>query len=128
MNKKVIDFVNRLKNLSLVKTKRIMFIYSDLILEYTDCLYREGLIQSYEVFSLQDKKYIRIIIRLENGICLTSKIKLVSSLTKKKYISSKIIASTSIKGKELFLSTSKGVFSFSECKKQRVGGLVVFVC
>ena len=128
MNKKVIDFVNRLKNSSLLKAKEIVLCYSELILEYTDCLYREGFVQSYELFDVQDKKYIRIILRLESGVCLTSKIKVVSSLTKKKYISSKGISISSIKGKEVFLSTSKGVMSLSECKKHNIGGLVVFVC
>lgn len=127
MNQKVINFVNQLKNSSLINRKTIVFSYSDLILEYIDCLYREGFIQSYEII---DDKKIKVLIRIENGQALTSNIKLVSSPTKKRVLTLNSIDKMNIKRTEVFLSTSKGIFSLSECKRNNLksGGLVVFTC
>lgn len=127
MNQKVINFVNQLKNSSLINRKTIVFSYSDLILEYIDCLYREGFIQSYEII---DDKRIKVLIRIENGQALTSNIKLVSSPTKKRVLTLNSIDKMNIKRTEVFLSTSKGIFSLSECKRNNLksGGLVVFTC
>lgn len=129
MNQKVINFVNKLKNASLVNHKIVTFPYSDLILEYTDCLYREGFIQSYQVtFEDEKQKKIKVITRSYNGKTLTSNLKLVSTLTKKRYITSETICLLNLKKVELFLSTSDGILSLNECKKQKVGGIVVFAC
>lgn len=128
MNQKVINFVNKLKNNSLVNRKAVTFSYSELILKYVDCLYREGFIQSYDVTIIDNQKKINILIRIENGRSLTSNLKIVSSLTKKRYLTANNIYKMNIKKSELFLSTSSGIFSLSECKKKNIGGLVVFAC
>lgn len=128
MNQKVINFVNQLKNSSLVNHKELSFNYSQLILEYVDCLYREGFIQSYELKESQGVKEIRVLTRTENGYTLTSGIKIVSSLTKKRFLTAKDIQELNLKKKELFLSTSDGIYSLSECKRKKVGGLAIFAC
>jgi ribosomal protein S8 len=127
MNQKVINFVNKLKNSSLINRKVVTFSYSELIVEYVDCLYREGFIQSYEIL---DNKIIKVLIRIENGRALTSNIRLISSPTKKRFLTLNAIDKMNIKKSELFLSTSNGIYSLSECKRNNInnGGLVVFTC
>ncbi len=128
MNQKVVNFINKLKNDSLINHKIVTFPYSKLILEYVNCLYREGFIQSYEVITENDEQNIKIFTRNENGKTLTSDLKLVSSLTKKRFLKSKSICKLNLKKTEFFLSTSNGILSLSECKRKNVGGLVIFAC
>lgn len=127
MNKKVIIFINILKNASLAKKKEVVVPYNPLVLEYISCLYREGFILSYEI--LLDGNNIKVFTRSEfNNKILTSNLALVSTLTKKRYLSSSLIKQIRLKHKELILCTDIGVLSLRECQKQNIGGLVVFSC
>lgn len=127
MNKKIITFINILKNASLVGKKEAFVPYSPLILDYVSCLYREGFVLSYEI--LLDESKIKVYTRSEfNNKILTSNLTLVSTLTKKRYLSSSLIKQIRFKHKELILCTDIGVLSLRECQKQNVGGLVVFSC
>lgn len=128
MNQKVIKFVNQLKNCSLIGRKEFFITFSDLVLRYTRCLYKEGFIQSYKVIDLNQQKKIKILIKINDGFALTSNIKLISTLTKKRYLTFKDISNINMRNKELFFSTSSGIYSLTECKKKRLGGLAVFVC
>jgi ribosomal protein S8 len=126
MNKQIITFINTLKNISISSKKEVLVPYNSLILNYTDCLYQEGFLQSYEILS--DLNKIKIYTRSVNGKVLTSNIKFVSTLTKKRYLSSSLIKQIKVKNKEYILSTNIGILSLSECQRQNVGGLVVFSC
>lgn len=126
MNKQIITFINTLKNISISSKKEVLVSCNSLILNYTDCLYQEGFLQSYEI--LPDLNKIKIYTRSVNGKVLTSNIKFVSTLTKKRYLSSSLIKQIKVKNKEYILSTNIGVLSLSECQRQNVGGLVVFSC
>lgn len=128
MNIKVINFVNKLKNSSLVNRKIVIFLYSQLIHDYVNCLYREGFIQSYQVVEFDNIKKINVFTKIVNGKVLTSDIVAVSSVTKQRYLTANEVHGLNIKKGEFFLSTSEGIYSLSECKKMNIGGVVAFAC
>lgn len=129
MNYKVIYFVNKLKSASMLNQGSVLIPYSDLVLDLTDCLYREGFIQSYEInFKNEEEKKIKIFTRTYNGKTLTSTLKLVSTPTKKKCLTYQDMCSFDLKKTELILTTTLGVFSLSECKRKQIGGIIVLSC
>jgi len=59
---------------------------------------------------------------------LLEKLKIVSSPTKKKIIQLKDVARLSESNNILFFSTSLGLKTLLECKKDKTGGVVLFTC
>jgi ribosomal protein S8 len=126
MNKKVIIFINILKNASLANKTEAFVPYNTLILDYVDCLYREGLLQSYEI--LFDSKKIKIFTRSDGNKILTSNLEFVSTLTKKRYLSCSSMKQVRPTHKEFIVCTDEGVFSLTECQEKNIGGLIAFSC
>jgi ribosomal protein S8 len=81
-----------------------------------------------KILNLFDLKKIRIFTRSESSKILTSNLEFISTLTKKRYLSSSSIKQIRPKHKEIIVCTDIGVLSLTECQKQNVGGLIVFSC
>ena len=128
MNNQIIKFLSLLKNSSLSKKESISVNYNNLILKCVEALYKEGLILSYSLIAGTDEKstVIKIKLRNVNDIVLTSKLKIVSKPTNIKYLQYHQLCRIVLKGKTGFFSTSKGILTLDECKKNRLGGIFSF--
>jgi ribosomal protein S8 len=126
MNNKIIKFLNILKNASLAKKDVVILTSNHLLLNCTEALYKEGLILSYSTF--KDNDEIKLLIKLRNvdDTVLTNKLKAVSKPTHIRYLPYHQLCRLSLKEKTGFFSTSKGILTLDECKKNRVGGVFSF--
>jgi ribosomal protein S8 len=126
MNSTIIKFLVSLKNASWTSANKLVLNYDNFSLTILQVLYSSGLIQSYTILC---KNKVTIFLRKSFNKTLTQNLKLVSTPTQKISLDYKKIAlirknTNSI----LFFSTDRGLLTVSECKKQKVGGVLLFTC
>jgi len=126
MNSTIIKFLVSLKNASWTSANKLVLNYDNFSLTILQVLYSSGLIQSYTILC---KNKVTIFLRKSFNKTLTQNLKLVSTPTQKVSLDYKKIAlirknTNSI----LFFSTDRGLLTVSECKKQKVGGVLLFTC
>lgn len=124
MNNKIIKFISTLKNSSMSNKSFVIVEKSSLVLNCVECLYKEGLILSYSVMNGENKILIKL--RSVNSYVLTNKLNLVSKPSRFVYLKYSDLCRISSKNKTGVLSTSKGILTLSECKKNKIGGLFIF--
>jgi ribosomal protein S8 len=135
MNKKLINFLISIKNASLNKKSAVIIPYDKQFIKLLAPLYKTGLILSFKVLHLSltktndnKKIHIKVILRIFHNLALTDKIKILSTPTKRKYLSYNDIVQINSKGNLFFFSTSKGIISQNECLKFKIGGILLFSC
>lgn len=126
MNSTIIKFLVSLKNASRTSANKLVLNYDNFSLTILQVLYSSGLIQSYTILC---KNKVTVFLRKSFNKTLTQNLKLVSTPTQKISLDYKKIAlirknTNSI----LFFSTDRGLLTVSECKKQKVGGVLLFTC
>lgn len=123
MNKFIIDFLLRLKNASFFKKEYISIKYSKYSLELVVSLYNQGFLHSYH---LSNNK-IFITLRYFFNKPILKNLKIVSTPSKLRYINLKSLSKVSTKKLSFFISTNKGILTAQECKKQKIGGIILFI-
>lgn len=126
MNSTIIKFLVSLKNASYTSADKLVLTYDSFSLSILKVLYSSGLIQGYTIIY---KNEVVVFLRKSFNKTLTQNIKLVSTPTYKISFDYKKIAlirknTNSI----LFFSTDRGLLTASECKKFKLGGVLLFVC
>ena len=122
MNKTTTEFLISLKNASLFRKEYLILKYSKNILDILHGLYDEGFVQSYKIV---DGK-IFILLRYFFNKPVLKNIKLISTQSKMRNFSLKLLSKLSKKKTVIFFSTSKGIMTLSKCKKLNLGGLALF--
>lgn len=127
MNKQIIGALSLILNGSMNKYSHVNIPYSSTTFRYTKALYLEGLILSFGVLQDFNKKkaYIRIALRNHKGVILTSALKIISKPTAHRYLTYKEICRLTLHKTVCFFSTDKGLFTLAECKKYKIGGILV---
>ena len=120
----LIKALNKLKNASLIN-KEVVYLNFDLkYFEVLCVLYREGFIQGYKI----DKKNYQTIVYLrffQNNSVL-GRLRFLSVPSRERFISYKDLCLINNKKTFVLLSTSKGLRTIYECKKQKLGGKLLF--
>ena len=120
----LIKALNKLKNASLIN-KEVVYLNFDLkYFEVLRVLYREGFIQGYKI----DKKNYQTIVYLrffQNNSVL-DRLRFLSVPSRERFISHKDLCLINNKKTFVLLSTSKGLRTIYECKKQKLGGKLLF--
>ncbi len=120
----LIKALNKLKNASLIN-KEVVYLNFDLkYFEVLRVLYREGFIQGYKI----DKKNYQTIVYLrffQNNSVL-DRLRFLSVPSRERFISYKDLCLINNKKTFVLLSTSKGLRTIYECKKQKLGGKLLF--
>lgn len=124
MNLIIIKILIQIKNASLLNRSFIYIAKTNIGIIVVNVLYRNGLIQGYNIQS--DK--ILILLRTIYEKTLTKQIKLVSTPSLKKYLSYNDICLLKTSNINYVFSTSKGLLNLLECKKHKIGGTLLFVC
>ena len=132
MNIETIRILNVIKNGSLVNLESVVTDSNKLSQSILKFLYKEGLILSYKI-KKKSKFYnntSEILIQLRHyfGKPVLRKLKVLSFPSKPMCISYKSICRISAKNKVFAFSTIQGLLTLNECKKQRLGGVLLFVC
>lgn len=126
MNKSIANFLIKLKNSSLVNKEIINIRLENVILKIIKLLYKEGFIQSFKV-NLETKN-ILIYLRYSFNKSVLKNIKIVSLPSKQLYIKYKELTRMSSKNNFILVSTSAGLKTSLECKKNHLGGKILFLC
>jgi ribosomal protein S8 len=124
MNNNLIRFVINLKNASMVNKPFIIARNTKSILDCCRALYREGLIQSF----VSTEKEVAIRLRIVDGVCVSSFIRLHSKPTQPKSLGYTELARLNFKRSEAFFTTPVGIRTLTECKQMKIGGFLVFTC
>jgi ribosomal protein S8 len=126
MNSTVIKFLVSLKNASWTSVDKLTLTYDRFSLSILKVLYSYGLIQSYTILC---KNKVVVFLRKSFNKTLTQKIRLVSTPTYKMSFDYKKIALIRKNTNSLlFFSTDRGLLTASECKKFKIGGVLLFTC
>jgi ribosomal protein S8 len=125
MNLTVIRNLIKLKNASLQNQNQITITFNNYTLELIKILYKNGFIKSYTIL-----KQLQISITLNQlyRTSPTSTLRIISTPTKKLYITYRDICK--VKNiKTLFcFSTTKGLMTIDDCKRHHIGGVLLFIC
>ena len=126
MNYTTIKFLINIKNASLGTNETLIVSYDSFSLSILKILYNSGLIQGY---SALDSNKVIIYVRKVFNKTLTRELKLIS--TPKTKVSLDYKAITRLKKNTnslMFFSTDQGLFTINECKKNKIGGVLLFIC
>lgn len=126
MNSTQIKFLIQLKNAYSIKNQTVLVEKNQTIEKLIPLLYSEGLIQSYSF--LKKENLIIIFLRYFVAIPAFKNLKIFSTPSKKVVLQYKDICKINDKQKIFFVSTNKGILGLSECKKNHIGGLLLFAC
>lgn len=126
MNLTKIKFLLTLKTCSLAKKESIVMPYHINNKHLIAILYREGLIQSFDLKSLN--KNISIFLRYYYNRILLDSIVIISKPSNNRYLKLKDLYKLNSKKKLFILSTTKGLKSLLYCKMHSLGGKLLFVC
>jgi small subunit ribosomal protein S8 len=132
MNTNLIKLLLQLKNASLVKKEHINIKCNLSGLNLIKLLYKQGFIQSFSVDfnveSNQKKEFdTKVFLRYFYNKSIFKKLKIVSTPSYIKYLTYKDISKIKDKKDVLFLSTNKGFLTGLDCKKNKTGGVLLFV-
>jgi small subunit ribosomal protein S8 len=132
MNTTITKLLIKLKNASFSQKESIVVEYSVFTLDIIKLLYKEGFIQSFSI-KLKEKEYqkkyeILISLRYFYNKPTFKYLKIVSSPSYSHNLKIKSISKLSTKKRILVFSTSKGLLNGLECKKQNIGGTLLFIC
>lgn len=118
----IADFLTRIRNANGNLTQTIKIPYSRMKGDIARILKEEGYITSYEVETVDGRRQLKIENKIENKRPAITGLKRVSRPGLRKYVGSteipRVLGGLGIS----VLSTSKGVLSGREAKKQKLGG------
>jgi small subunit ribosomal protein S8 len=132
MNIETINFLSQLKNASLVRKGLLQTNSNKLIKSLMKILYREGFILSFR--NKLRKKFnngtLDSIVNLKyfDNETIFSSLCIVSTPSNTRFLSIKDICRINSKKNLFIFSTNKGLLTLTECKKQHLGGVLLFVC
>ena len=132
MNTNLIKLLLQLKNASLIKKEVISLKCNISGIELLKLLYKEGFIQSFNIDSTTQLKHekqfnITIFLRYFYNKPIFHKLKIVSTPSYSKYLTFKDLSKIQDKKNVLFLSTNKGFLTGLDCKKNKIGGTLLFI-
>lgn len=130
MSVNFVQFLLELKNASLVKKESLSLEYSKIRESMTKTLYDEGFIQSFgfETNILNGFKKIWIVLRYNFCKSSLEGLQLLSKPSSVKFMKLLDISKIPDRKFVIFFSTDKGLLTTIECKKQKVGGKLLFIC
>jgi ribosomal protein S8 len=129
MNTQTINFLNKIKNASLSNNELISVPYNKFIINLLAVLYKEGFIQSFNMYQdVNCQTKVNIVLRYYYNKSSVKNLKIISSPSKVRYLDYNSLTKLSTKKNVLFLSTSLGILTALDCKKKKIGGILFFIC
>jgi len=132
MNIGTIRLLNSIKNASMTNTDLVCVNSNKLVQSVIKILYREGLILSFKVRRkenyLNNTSEVLVYLKYYYEKSNLTRLKIISSPSRKIHMSYKNMTRISCKGRVVIFSTIKGLLTLDECRKHRVGGVLLFIC
>lgn len=132
MNINTVTLLSQLKNASLNKKESIVIEVNHFTISVLESLYKEGLILSYTIVKKNNfiNNTVNAIVNIRSVFSqpVFENLKIMSSPSFTRIVSVKDICRLNPKKYTFFFSTDKGILTLHECKKQKVGGVLLFIC
>lgn len=126
MNDSISDMIIRIKNARDAQKDSLVIPYSKMKYAIANLLQKEGYIKSVAKKGKKITKFIELGLIYENGSPKISGVQRVSKFSKRVYQGAKDLKPVKHGYGMLVLTTSKGILTYSEAKKENVGGEVLF--
>jgi len=125
MTDPIADMLNRIRNAQAVFKETVDIPFSKIKLEISKILFKKGFIKSSESKGKKNKKFIRITLKYNKKTPAISGLKRISKPGQRIYLPY-IKVKKSKGGYGIFIvSTSKGLMTNKEAKRQKLGGEVI---
>jgi len=122
----IADMLIRIKNAQMAKKKSALVPYSKIKWEIANVLSKYGFLAGVDRFGRKEKRVIEIRIKYDKDKNpRLSQIRRISKLSNRKYIQAKKIYFPRGKNSLQILSTSKGIMSGQDARKQNIGGEIL---
>ena len=125
MTDPITDMLNRIRNAQAVLKTTVDVPLSKIKLEICQILARNGFIKGFEKKGRKNKKNIQITLKYDGKIPAISGMKRISKPGQKIYLPYKKIKKVKGGYGLSIISTSKGLMTDKEARKQRLGGEVI---
>lgn len=121
----IADMLTRIRNATRIKAEKVDVPISRLKLEIAKILKEEGFIKGYKI--LRDKKQgiLRIVLKYVDGESVISGLERVSKPGRRVYAGKKEIPRVMGGIGVAIVTTSKGILSDKECRREGVGGEIL---
>jgi small subunit ribosomal protein S8 len=126
MNDPIADMIVRIKNAGDAQKDSLVVPYSKMKFAIANLLQKEGYLKSVSKKGKKVTKFIELGLVYENGAPKVKGIQRVSKFSKRIYRGVSDIHPVKQGYGILVLTTSKGVLTYNEAKKENVGGEVLF--
>jgi len=125
MTDPISDMLTRIKNATKVRHEKVMAPYSNLKSEILKILKKEGYIENFKKVKNNTIEELEIILHYTNNTSRITELKKISRSSQRIYVDKKNIPQSKQGLGVIILSTSKGLMTDKEAKKQGVGGEVL---
>lgn len=122
----IADMLTEIRNAQVVNKDTVSIPFSNLKYEIAKILKREGFIEKIEKKEKKVKKYIEITLKYSEKIPAISGLRRVSKPGQRIYLPAKKIKRVRGGYGIVVISTSKGLMTDKESRKQKIGGEVLF--
>jgi small subunit ribosomal protein S8 len=119
------DMLNRIRNAQAVFQPTVSVPLSKIKLEICQILAKEGFIEAFEKKGRKNKKFIQITLKYDGKIPAISGLKRISKPGQRIYLPHKKIKRVKGGYGIAIISTSKGLMTDKEARKQKLGGEVI---
>ena len=125
MTDPIADFLNRIRNAQAVLKEQVSLPFSNLNYEIAKILEKQGFIKKLEKKGRAQKKTIEIVLKYDEGKPAISGLKRVSKPGQRIYKGFKDIKPVKSGYGMLIISTSRGLMTDKEARKQKLGGEII---
>jgi len=125
MTDPITDILNRIRNAQAVLQPTVDVPFSQIKFEICQILAKEGLVESFEKKGRKNKKFIRITSKYNGKIPAISGLKRISKPGQRIYLPYKKIKKVKSGYGISIISTSQGLMTDKEARKQKLGGEVI---
>jgi small subunit ribosomal protein S8 len=126
MTDPVTDMLNQIKNAEAVGKTEVLITLSRIKNEIADILAKEGFVQDVKKIAKTNVKSLKIILKYDNGIPAISGFKRISKPGQRIYQGLSEIKKVHGGYGVSIISTSKGLMTNKEARKQKLGGEILF--
>jgi small subunit ribosomal protein S8 len=119
------DLLNQIRNGQAVLKEQILLPFSNLKYEIVKILEKEGFVEKIEKKGRKTKKIIEITLKYNNKIPVISGLKRISKSGQRIYKNFKELKPVKSGYGIAIISTSKGLMTNKEARKQKLGGEVI---
>ena len=121
----IADLLVRIKNAQAASHESVEIPFSKAKLAIAKILEREGFVGAVEKKGLKNKEKIEIVLKYDQGAPAISELKRVSKPGQRIYISGDKVRSVKQGYGRAIISTSRGLMTDKEAKKNKVGGEIL---